>query len=239
MKNLQKNIQALLKKLPQTPGVYKMKNSSGDILYVGKAKNLKNRVKSYFQNTESQGIRTQKLVIQIEDIEWVEVNSETEALILETNYIKELRPKYNILMKDDKNFVYVRIAVKDDFPKISIERKLKKDGAKYFGPKTSKGQLEANIDFLRKMFPLHTCNLEMREVTGISSVISSDSREIPLYQERDFSTTSSPAELGRTPVEMTEETVSSNKKSKVICKGHEKYPCLEYQMKRCSAPCIG
>jgi excinuclease ABC subunit C len=183
-------VKKLLKKLPETPGVYKMKNSDNEVIYVGKAKNLKNRVKSYFQNSKDFGIKTQKLVENISDIEWVEVNSETEALLLETNYIKDLRPKYNILMKDDKNFVYLRIAVQNDFPKVEIVRQLQKDGAKYFGPKTSRNALDKSLEFLRKMFPIHTCKLKMTQT-----------------------------EHG------------------VLCEGSEKYPCLEFQMKRCAAPC--
>ena len=185
-------ISSLLKKLPKTPGIYIMKDSSDVTIYIGKAKNLKNRVKTYFQESKNFGIKTQRLIENTKDIEWIKVNTETEALILETNYIKEYKPKYNILMKDDKSFSYVRIGVKDDFPKISIEKKLKKDGAKYFGPKTTGSKLHLSIDFLRKMFPLHTCNLKMTENEGT-----------------------------------------------VVCVGHDKYPCLEFQMKRCSAPCIG
>ena len=157
MSDKQKKIEALLKKLPTSPGVYLMKNANDDVIYAGKAKNLKNRVKSYFQQTDKQGIKTQKLVENIENIDWVEVNSETESLVLETNYIKEYRPKYNILMKDDKNFVYVKIDQKEDYPQIQIVREMKKDGAKYFGPKTSKGKLLDTIEFLQKVFPIHYC----------------------------------------------------------------------------------
>lgn len=149
-------IEGILKKLPTNPGVYLMKKGD-DIIYVGKAKNLKNRVKSYFQQTEKQGIKTQKMVEQIDDIEWVEVNSETEALFLETNYIKEHRPKYNILMKDDKHFTYLKINLVDDFPELQIVREIKKDGAKYFGPKSSKGGLLDTLEFLKKLFPIHFC----------------------------------------------------------------------------------
>jgi excinuclease ABC subunit C len=195
MQNISKHLQAIISNLSQNPGVYKMKDINQKVIYVGKAKNLKNRIKSYFQNTKQQGIKTQKMVGHIEDIECIELHSEIEALILETNYIKDLRPKYNILMKDDKNFVYIRIPIHDDFPKISIERQLKKDGAKYFGPRTSKGDIEKQICFLQKLFFLHTCTLNMQEVLH-------------------------------------------NNQYKVLCKGSLNYPCLEYQMKRCIAPCI-
>ena len=195
MKNISKHLQAVIHNISQNPGVYKMKDANQKVIYVGKAKNLKNRIKSYFQNTKQQGIKTQKMVEKIEDIESIELHSEIEALILETNYIKDLRPKYNILMKDDKNFVYIRIPIHDDFPKITIERELKKDKAKYFGPRTSKGDIEKQITFLQKLFSLHPCTLHMQEVLH-------------------------------------------NNTYKVLCKGSVHYPCLEYQMKRCIAPCI-
>ncbi len=187
----EKKIQSLLKKLPEKSGVYKMKDKESEIIYIGKAKNLKNRVKSYFQQIEKQSIKTQKLIEKTEDIEWVETNSEEEALILETNYIKELLPKFNVLMKDDKNYVYARISVQDDFPKIEVVREIKKDGAMYFGPKSSAGQLHSTLEFINKLYPLRTCKLEITEI-----------------------------------------------QNGVECKGHEKYPCLEYQLKRCSGPCI-
>ncbi len=128
------NLKNLLKKLPASPGVYKMKDKDGNIIYVGKAKSLKNRVRSYFQKSKDLPTRTKVLVDHIEDLEWIEVGSDLEALFLETNLIKEYRPKYNVLMKDDKNFVYLKITKNEDYPRVEIVRKVEKDGAKYIGP---------------------------------------------------------------------------------------------------------
>lgn len=153
-----KKIEQILKKIPNSPGVYKMKNSSDKILYVGKAKSLSNRVKSYFRKQKDMPIRTQKLVEQIVDIEWIEVGSDLEALLLETNLIKEYLPKYNVLMKDDKNFVYIKIT-KEDFPRIEIVRKVLKDGAKYYGPKTAAHKVEKILNVLQKIFNYRSCSL--------------------------------------------------------------------------------
>lgn len=150
-----------LSKLPTKPGVYLFKDEKGNILYVGKAKNLRNRVKSYLRPTN---IRIQMMMKHAVDVEYTVVGSELEALMLETNRIKQLRPKYNILMKDDKNYAYIRITLQEDFPRIETVRKIERDGAKYFGPKTSIAQIEKMIQMLQRVFPVRTCNLEMKEV---------------------------------------------------------------------------
>lgn len=152
------HIESLLEKLPTTPGVYKMKNADGMIIYVGKAKNLRNRVRSYFRTQKDRAMRTQKLVENIADLEWIEVGSDLEALFLETNLIKELRPRYNVLMKDDKNFVYIKIT-KEDFPRIELVRRVEKDGARYFGPKTSAGTIRKTLMLLQKLFLYRSCDL--------------------------------------------------------------------------------
>lgn len=135
-----------------------MKNSEGTVLYVGKAKDLKKRVKSYFQREDDRGVRIQKLVSQIADIECMVTDSEFEAYVLETTIIKELRPKYNILMRDDKNFVYLKIWLQEDFPRISLTRKIEKDGAKYIGPKTSAGKVIEVLRVLKRFFRLGIAN---------------------------------------------------------------------------------
>lgn len=157
-----KEVQQILKNLPSNPGIYKMKNSEGIVLYIGKAKNLKNRVRSYFQKNKDHTIKTRKMVEQINDIEYIIVDSELEALILETNLIKQLRPKYNILMKDDKNYVYIKITTQEDYPRISIVRQIQKDKAKYFGPKTSGHQAKQTLKALKKIFPYRHCNLNIQ-----------------------------------------------------------------------------
>ncbi len=155
------HIESLLEKLPNSPGVYKMKNADGVILYVGKAKNLRNRVRSYFRAQKDRPVRTQKLLENIADLQWIEVGSDLEALFLETNLIKELRPRYNVLMKDDKNFVYIKIT-KEDFPRIELVRRVEKDGARYFGPKTSAGTVRKTLMLLQKLFLYRSCDLGLQ-----------------------------------------------------------------------------
>lgn len=150
---LQDKIQAL----PNSPGVYLMKNKEDKIIYVGKAVSLKNRVKSYFQAKPHDSAKTRALVKNIQDIEYILTDSELEALILECNLIKKHRPKYNISLKDDKTYPYLRIT-KEDFPRVLVTRKLIKDGSKYFGPYTSVTSLRETVELLQKLFRFRNCN---------------------------------------------------------------------------------
>lgn len=184
-------VESLLKKLPHSPGVYKMKDAEGRILYVGKAKDLSKRVHSYFRVMKDRPMRTQKLVENIVDLEWIEVGSDLEALFLETNLIKEFRPKYNVLMKDDKNFVYIKIT-KEDFPRILIVRRVDRDGARYFGPKTAAHTVRKTLTLLQKLFMYRSCDLGLKWKNG--------------------------------ETEVTYKSIA--------------YPCLDYHIKRCAAPCI-
>ncbi len=152
-------IKNVLKNLPHSPGVYKFKNSDDQIIYIGKAKNLAKRVRSYFQKIEQHPIKTKKLLENIADLDYSIVNTELEALILETNLIKEYRPKYNILMKDDKNFAYIKITINEDYPRILVVRKVINDKAKYFGPKTAASKIHQTLNLIRKIFPYRNCNL--------------------------------------------------------------------------------
>ena len=127
------NIEEELKKLPKSPGVYLMKDVNDNIIYVGKAVNLKNRVSSYFRKTNKTD-RILKMVSLIDHFEYIVVSNEAEALILECNLIKENRPKYNVLLKDDKSYPYIKIDIKSDFPNVIITRRVVNDGSKYFGP---------------------------------------------------------------------------------------------------------
>lgn len=167
-----KSFQQKINTLPTTPGVYLYKDENDEVIYVGKAKVLKNRVSSYFSNFLKLESKTQQMIVQATDIEIIEVDTEFEALILETNLIKKYRPKYNILMKDDKNYLYVRFekkrrsnqpkptkkSVYQDFPRITIVRDKKNDGAEYFGPYPSKVPLKRVIKRLRKVFPFRSSN---------------------------------------------------------------------------------
>ena len=161
----------LIENISKSPGVYRFIDKEGTVLYVGKAINLNKRVKSYYQQFDRNSIRIQKLVSQINDISTTVVGSELEAILLETNLIKQLRPKYNILMKDDKNFVYIKITKNEDFPQINIVRKVENDGALYFGPKTAAGKVKKTLDVLKKIFPYRHCNLFLEQKNGFVKVL--------------------------------------------------------------------
>ena len=140
-----------------------MKDKSGRIIYVGKAKILKNRVRQYFQNTDEKDPKTRALVSRIHHIETIVTKTEAEALILENTLIKLHKPKFNILLKDDKTYPYIRITTQDDYPKIEITRIIKKDGAKYFGAYTKPSDVKKSIEVLRRIFPMRTCNRQINE----------------------------------------------------------------------------
>lgn len=151
-----------LKDLPQHPGIYMMKNQQNEIIYVGKAINLRNRVRQYFQLKHGENSKTAVLVSHIEDIETIVTDSEMEALILECNLIKTHRPRYNILLKDDKNYPWIRVSLQEDYPKISMTRSFKKDGSKYYGPFTSSLAVKNTIEAILKVYPLKTCNRQVK-----------------------------------------------------------------------------
>ncbi|NLT94038.1 MAG: excinuclease ABC subunit UvrC [Clostridia bacterium] len=150
-------LQDKINALPAKPGVYLMKNAEGEIIYVGKAVSLKNRVKSYFQSKRHDSAKTRALVKNIADLEYIITDNELEALILECNLIKKHRPKYNISLKDDKTYPYLKITA-EEFPRVIVTRKVYKDGAKYFGPYTSATSLRETVELLKKLFPFRSCN---------------------------------------------------------------------------------
>ncbi|MGL4606377.1 MAG: excinuclease ABC subunit UvrC [Eubacteriaceae bacterium] len=153
--------QEKLKDLPQSPGVYIMRNKQHDIIYVGKAINLKNRVRQYFQSTNRLTSKTAVLVSHIESIETMVTNSEMEALILECNLIKAHHPRYNILLKDDKSYPWIRVTLHEEYPRIMMTREHKKDGARYYGPFTSVSAVKNTIEAILKIYPLRTCNRQI------------------------------------------------------------------------------
>lgn len=150
------NIEEELKKLPNNPGVYIMHDKDDKIIYVGKAISLKNRVRSYFRKTNKTQ-RIQNMVALIDHFEYIVVDNETEALILECNLIKKNRPKFNVLLKDDKTYPYIKINVKDDFPNVYVTRRILNDGAKYFGPYASAGSAKEMVDFIKEKFKIRQC----------------------------------------------------------------------------------
>ncbi|MBI3738464.1 MAG: excinuclease ABC subunit UvrC [Chloroflexi bacterium] len=160
---ISEKIQGVLATLPAKPGCYIYRNAEENIIYVGKAINLKNRVRSYFHADTSHDGKTRRLVREIVNIEWIVVGSELEALILEMNLIKKHRPKYNIRLKDDKRYPYIKIHWADPFPKVTVTRQMVEDGSRYFGPYTSAWAVYQTLDVLRRIFPYLTCD---RDITG-------------------------------------------------------------------------
>jgi len=177
------HISGILDTLPEKPGCYLMKDSNGRIIYVGKAISLRSRVRSYFHESADHSYKTYQLVQNIADIEFIVVGSELEALILEMNLIKQYMPRYNVRLKDDKRYPYIKVHWQDPYPKLTVTRRMLDDGSRYFGPYTSVWAVHQTLDVLRKIFPYLTC---AREITG------KDAR-----------------------------------------------PCLYYDIKLCSGPCIG
>ncbi len=157
------HIQDILKSVPNQPGCYLMKNDQGKVIYVGKAINISHRVRSYFHASARKNPRTSQLVNKIKDIEWIIVGSELEALILEMNLIKEYQPFYNVQLKDDKRYPYIKIHWSDPFPKVTVTRKVDKDGSRYYGPYINVWAVNQTLDLLRRIFPYLTCN---RTITG-------------------------------------------------------------------------
>src|SRR5688500_8293089 len=161
---ISEKLQGILATLPAKPGCYLMKNAGEAIIYVGKALSLRNRVRSYFHADASHDGKTRRLVREIADIEWIVVGSELEALILEMNLIKKNRPKYNVRLKDDKRYPYIKIHWADPFPKVTVTRQMVDDGSRYFGPYTSAWAVYQTLDVLRRIFPYLTCD---RVITGM------------------------------------------------------------------------
>ena len=161
--NSAEHLQERLDALPTKPGVYLMKDKEGHVLYVGKAVNLRARVRSYFHASAGHSPKIERLVAAIADIDFIVTASELEALILESNLIKRHRPKYNVRLKDDKRYPYVKITWQEDFPRVLIVRRMERDGARYFGPFTAAWAVQQTLHTLRRVFPYLTCN---RTITG-------------------------------------------------------------------------
>jgi excinuclease ABC subunit C len=167
---------------PATPGIYLMKDKEGKVIYIGKAKNLRSRIRTHFRGADSRYM-VPFLISKIHDIECIVTETEKEALILENTLIKEHRPRYNVIFRDDKTYFTIRIDVTDPFPRFQLVRRPKKDGAKYFGPYPSRASAKETLRFLQSIFPLRTCR---------------------------------------------DQELKSRKR-----------PCLEYEIRRCLAPCVG
>src|SRR5258708_40082431 len=146
--------------LPDGPGVYLWKNGEGDVLYVGKAKSLRSRVRSYF-GADQDNPKTRHLVGKIADVETIVVPSEAHALILEANLIKEYKPRFNIALRDDKSYPYIKVTVQEPFPRVYVTRHLQNDGARYFGPYTDVGAMRRSLNVVKRIFTVRSCNYDM------------------------------------------------------------------------------
>lgn len=160
------DIEEELKKLPSKPGVYIMHDKSGTIIYIGKAISLKNRVRQYFQSSRSLSVKIAHMVSNIDYFEYIITDSELEALVLECNLIKEHRPKYNTMLKDDKSYPFIKVTVNEAYPRVLFARTVKKDKSRYFGPYTSAGAVKGAIELLCKLYKIRTCNRKLPADTG-------------------------------------------------------------------------
>jgi len=176
-------LESKLAHLPDQPGVYLFKDKAGDVLYIGKAAVLADRVRSYFLKSADHSPKTSLLVSQIADLETMVTRSELEALILESNLVKRHKPRFNVVLRDDKQYPYLRLPVKENFPRLSIVRRVRKDGALYYGPYTPAGALRETLKVIKRVFPLATCTIDIN--------------------------------------------------------GKAERPCIEFEIKRCMAPCTG
>ena len=157
------DIQEHLKQLPSEPGVYLMKDKFNNIIYVGKAKVLKNRVRQYFQSSKNHSSKVKSMVKNIDRCEYIITDAELEALILECNLIKKYKPKYNVLLRDDKTYPYIKVTTNEDFPRVLKVRKVLKDKAKYFGPYTNTTAVNDTLDIIKSIYPIRTCNIDIEK----------------------------------------------------------------------------
>jgi excinuclease ABC subunit C len=174
MRSPSEQLQLKLDNLPSSTGVYQFRNASGKIIYIGKAKNLKHRVRSYFQSPQRHDHKTQRLVSQIADVELLETRNEVESLILEANLVHEYKPRYNIALRDDKHFPYIKVTTNEPFPRVLVVRRLDKDGATYFGPYTSAKSMRKTLSLVTRLFKIRTCNLILPPPEGKSYKVCLD-----------------------------------------------------------------
>jgi excinuclease ABC subunit C len=160
MRELSERLQSILDSLPHKPGIYLHKDADGHVLYVGKATSLHSRVRSYFGDPGELSSKNRALVAKIADIDYIVVGSEIEALILENEYIKQYQPKYNVRLRDDKNYPYIKVSLTEDFPRVYRVRSFKRDGNRYFGPYTNSGAVDSTLDLMNKVFPFRTCRYD-------------------------------------------------------------------------------
>ena len=159
-------LEATLKRLPDRPGVYLLKDAGGGVLYVGKAQSLRHRVRSYWQKhtpAMGEGHRIRSVIDRVADVEVTEVDSVSEALLLENNLIKRFKPRFNVRLKDDKSYPYIKVTLADDFPRVERTRKLVNDGSRYFGPYASATSVDESMNLVRRLFPFRTCTIDIKD----------------------------------------------------------------------------
>ena len=221
------DIEEELKKLPAKPGVYIMHDKDDTIIYVGKAVILKNRVRSYFRESTTKTLKISTMVSKIAWFEYVVTDSELEALVLENNLIKENQPKYNTLLKDDKTYPYIKVTTGEDYPRVFMTRKVRKDNAKYYGPYTSAGAVKDTIELLCKLYKIRTCSHKYTEdeVYGNSDEVTPDAG-INTDTGRNVHTDPGDADADKTKTSGMSVTGTGR-------------ACLYYHIDQCQAPCLG
>ena len=157
-------VRAKLAVMPTDPGVYQLKDVNGKILYIGKAISLRNRVKSYFGSQRGFSVKTRALISNVADFDFVVTDTEVEALVLENNLIKRYKPRYNVVFRDDKQYLYIKVTVQESYPRVLTTRAATRDGSRYFGPYTSARSVRHIIKLLNRLFPFRTCALDMDRV---------------------------------------------------------------------------
>ncbi len=227
-------------KVPTGPGVYRWKNNNGDILYVGKAKNLRNRMRSYVANdaAKGQGPWKQSFLRQIADFDVTVTNTELEALVLETNLIKEIRPKYNVLMKDDKHYVYIEVTVDDPYPRIALERRMMDNKAKYFGPFLSSWETRQTLEMLDEIFCFKACKESLNRLN--KQPPPNPQPPFPRGGQGGFSSVNvllspSPSAFAKATADKSGEGLGEGE----VSLGEGGRPCLDYQIGRCCGTCAG
>ena len=160
------NLDEELKKLPAKPGVYIMHDQKDEIIYVGKSVSLKNRVRQYFQSSRNKGVKIEQMVTKIARFEYIITDSELEALVLECNLIKEHRPKYNTMLKDDKSYPFIKVTIQEEYPRVLFSHRMQKDKSKYYGPYTSAGAIKDTIELMRKLYKIRSCSKNLPKDQG-------------------------------------------------------------------------
>ena len=157
-------LKATLAKLPTKPGIYLLKDARGTVLYVGKAQNLRSRVRQYWQHSRAaQPLRIESAMDRVADVEYTVVDTVSEALLLEATLVKRHQPRFNVRLKDDKSYPYIKVTLSDDFPRIERTRKLPNDGSRYFGPYASASSVDEAMNLIRRLFPFRTCTIDIKE----------------------------------------------------------------------------